>query len=198
LQNLVNLLKLKELHVKDDGRMKSPLILLEIFKEAPHLSSISIYPSTLMALLDNGELCQYFNKMITKLLFYHEKSDRSIFFDKFERVWKVFNNVEQLRCDIDRLENVIELLNHLPKLSSLHASSQTSFDENTKLWLKDNLPDSDENFCAQVYGRTLNLWISRHPTHLRSFENPQSIDMYQNDNRGFIANFYRLFKRYLP
>jgi len=195
---MVNLFKLEELHVVKDDRMKSPSILLEIFKEAPHLSSISIYPITLMALLDNVELCKYFNEMITKLLLYHKESDWSISFDKFERVWKVFSNVEQLRCHIDRLENVVELLNHLPKLSSLHASSQTCFDENTELSLKNNLSDLDGNFCLNVYGRTLHLWISRHLTSLKSLENPQLIEMYQNDNqdlnRGFITNFYRLFR----
>jgi hypothetical protein len=161
-----NLFKLKELHIAKDNRMKSPSILLEIFKEAPHLSSISIYPVTLLALLDDKELCKYFNKMITKLFFYHKESDWSISFDEYKRVWKVFSNIEQLICKIHRLENVVELLNHLPKLSSLHASSQTCFDENTELWLQNNLSNSDGNFYIKIYGRDLLLWISRHSTSL--------------------------------
>ena len=69
LKNVVNLFKLEEIHIAKDGAMRSPFILLEIFKEAPYLSSISIYSATLIALLENYELYEYFNKMITKLIF---------------------------------------------------------------------------------------------------------------------------------
>lgn len=199
-KNVVNLLKLEEIHIAKDGAMRSPFILLEIFKEAPHLSSISIYPATLIALLDNYELYEYFNKMITKLFFYHKESDWSISFDKYERIWKIFSNIEKLTCKVHRLENVVELLNYFPKLSSLRVSSQTCFDENPEIWLKNNLSDSDGNFCIKNYGRDLCLWISRRSTSLKSFKDPQFIEMHQHDNgdlnRTFIDSFYRPFRRF--
>ena len=163
-----------------------PKMLLAIFKRAPNLSSISIYPGALLPLLDNEELCRYFKKMITKLLFYHKERDTLISFDKLDRVWKVFSSVEQLQCDLVGKENIIELLCHLPNLSSLHASSSACFDGDAKAWLNKYLPAIDQDYSMAIYSRTLLLWINRKSVHVTSSEDPHPIDIQRSNDHGYI------------
>jgi hypothetical protein len=163
LKNNVNLSKLKHLRLGHSCEMQSASIFfLEIFKQAPHFSSISIYIQNLLALLNNGELCKYFNKMITKLELHQEHVGQFIPFDQLKEVWKIFSNVEELKCGISGLQNVVELLNRLPNLSNLYVCSSTFYNaKTTEVFLRSTLPDLDANFELDSESKYLKIWIGR-------------------------------------
>jgi hypothetical protein len=163
LKNNVNLSKLKHLRLGHSCEMQSASIFfLEIFKQAPHFSSISIYIQNLLALLNNGELCKYFNKMITKLELHQEHVGQFIPFDQLKEVWKIFSNVEELKCGISGLQNVVELLNRLPNLSNLYVCSSTFYNaKTTEVFLRSTLPDLDANFELDSEIKYLKIWIGR-------------------------------------
>ena len=159
LKNNVNLLKLKHLELHENCELGSALTFLEMFERAPQLSSLTIFTNNLLPLLNNDELCNYFNKMITKLNCRADHHDRFISFDELKQVWKIFSNVKVLQCDIDRLENLVELLNQLPKLWHLFVLSRTHVNENTELWLEENLPDLHAKFDLNITNNTLSIRI---------------------------------------
>ena len=163
IKNNVSLSKLRDLELRlSFGIGSASTFFLEILKDAPHLSSISIYISDLLPLLNNDELCTYFNKMITKLQLHQMYNGRFIPFDQLKDVWKIFSNVEKLTCSgVSDLDNVVELLNRLPKLLNLCVWSAIPYAENTEVWLRNNLPDLDANFELDSKRNNLNLWIGR-------------------------------------
>jgi hypothetical protein len=95
--------------------------LLQIFREAPQLSSISTDQHILISLFNNRELCKIFNEKI-KILDTGDDSRHSFKnLNEIDRFCKVFSNVEQLTCNVERATDVLSLLIRLPKLSSLKA-----------------------------------------------------------------------------
>ena len=164
LKNNVNLSKLNNLELYENYEIEcASTLFLEIFKEAPHLSTISISIHSLLPLLNNDELCKYFNKMITKLELRLDHDGQLISFDELKDVLKIFSNIEELRCnDISVLENAAELLNLLPKLSNLYVWwFCTSFNKNTEVLLRNNLLDLDANFELDSERKWLHVWIGR-------------------------------------
>ena len=163
IYNNVNLSKLRDLELWPSFGIESvSTFFLEILKDAPHLSSISIYISDLLPLLNNDELCTYFNKMITKLQLYQKYDGRFIPFDELKEVWKIFYNVEKLTCSgVSDLDNVVELLNRLPNLLNLSIWSSTPYDENTEVLLRNNLLDLNANFELDSNREWLHVWIGR-------------------------------------
>jgi hypothetical protein len=63
LKRIVNLSNIKHLDIGTTCRIESSLILFKILKEAPQLSSMRIDPSALISLINDDELCKYFNKI---------------------------------------------------------------------------------------------------------------------------------------
>ena len=119
LKKMINLFYLKHLEVASNTSMKISFILLEILKKAPYLSSFIIRSETLLSLFTNDELCQYLNKMIKKL----EINRYSYYLwnipDKIEQFCLIFSNIEQLQCNIEKLEDVLFILRYLTKLTIL-------------------------------------------------------------------------------
>ena len=119
LKMIIKLFNLKHLNICYFFQIKSSSILLELLKEAPQLTSLSIKSDDFKLLLNNHELCKYLNKMIRQLDL--QCSLDNIFYDLSEarQFCEIFTNIEHLQCRFDRKENVLFLLNHLPKLSTL-------------------------------------------------------------------------------
>jgi hypothetical protein len=103
-----------------------PLILLNILKQAPYLSSISIDEDSLILLFENKELCEYLNKMIKSLDIHKSKSSL-----KIKQVCQICPNIEQLKCYIDQPNDLFFVLNHLLKLSTIkfYKSSSRNYND---------------------------------------------------------------------
>lgn len=115
LQQIINLSKLKHLEITDGLRIDDLSILLELFKQTPQLSSMIINEYNLKVALQNEELCQHFNRLICVL-------DTSFWPDiQLDRFCEVFSNLEHLACSINHEDNLMFLIEHLPKLSTLKA-----------------------------------------------------------------------------
>jgi hypothetical protein len=140
LKTIINLSILKHLDTRENCFVAWPSILLQTLKETPRLSTLSIYESNLRLLLDHDELCKYFNKMITKLLLLSAYISPCNPFYQFERVWEIFSNLEQLRCNISRQDDLLVLFSRLPRLLNLTVRIEDSVDQNINLWLQENVP----------------------------------------------------------
>ncbi|CAF3636761.1 unnamed protein product [Rotaria sordida] len=121
LKNIVNLSNLKYLGISFEFKIKDAYVLLRILQEAPKISSIMISIRTLEHFAYNDEACEYLNKMIKKLDIYKYHSSSFKFHHQIEDFCKIFSNIEQLKCNIDQANDLLYLLNHLPKLSMLKA-----------------------------------------------------------------------------
>ncbi|CAF1260329.1 unnamed protein product [Rotaria sp. Silwood1] len=121
LKNIVNLSNLKYLGISFEFKIKDAYVLLRILQEAPKISSMMISIRALEHFAYNDEACEYLNKMIKKLDIYKYQSSSFKFHHQIENFCKIFSNIEQLKCNIDQANDLLYLLNHLPKLSMLKA-----------------------------------------------------------------------------
>jgi hypothetical protein len=116
LKQIVNLSNLKHLDIMNSFKMENASTFLELLKETLQLSSMTINAKDLELCFQNEELCQYLNKMI-KIL--HTDLSKDIQLNQF---CEIFFNLEHLNCSIDHENNLLFLIEHLPKLSTLKAT----------------------------------------------------------------------------
>ncbi|CAF1269335.1 unnamed protein product, partial [Rotaria sordida] len=132
LKMIVSLSHIKHLDMSMYERIILSREFLKILKELPKLSSIKINSISLNLLLYNDELCEYLNKMITKLNICQEftwsfnipyilENFKPSFNNSKElkNFCKIFSNIEHLECYIMKPNDVLFLLNHLSKLSTM-------------------------------------------------------------------------------
>lgn len=95
------------------------LLLLQILKEASQLSILTVDPHILQLILMDQELYKYLNKKIKRI--YQANSMEEIFYspDQENRFCEIFSNVEYLQCAIYSEDNLLFLLDHLPKLCTM-------------------------------------------------------------------------------
>ncbi|CAF4409234.1 unnamed protein product, partial [Adineta steineri] len=93
--------------------------LLQIFRKASSLSSMTIDPYILSIMFNDNELCNYLKKMIKKLNIhkYGHNSFRNL--NEVEQFCKIFSNLEQLICGMNQSDQLLVLLNQSLKLSSI-------------------------------------------------------------------------------
>jgi hypothetical protein len=125
LKTIVNLSNLKHFYLALESHIVSSEGLLEILKEAPQLSSMVIDPDQLISIWDDDELCIYLNKMIKKLDLYGYSS---VILKNVIKFCEIFSNLDHLKCTIDEQDNILYLINHLPKLSILDVVYTISVD----------------------------------------------------------------------
>ena len=129
LKMMINLFKLKHLGIPDNEN-KDASFLLEIFKQTPQLSSISISPNYLKEILNIKDIFEYFTKMIKNFNFteYNTKIDN---YFKMEDFCTMLPNIEHLQCLIYDTKNLFVIIDNLPKLSTLKitdASGSNSYE----------------------------------------------------------------------
>ncbi|CAF1190155.1 unnamed protein product [Rotaria sordida] len=130
LKTIINLTNLKHLNISSKCKIDMLSVLLEILKQSPRLSSLTIDPFTLSILLNDDELYKYLNKLIKKLDIYKEHDDTLNVFST-TKFCRAFSNLEQLKCNIQHLDNLLSLRNNLlPKLSFLFVVATSLIDEN--------------------------------------------------------------------
>ncbi|CAF1418668.1 unnamed protein product [Adineta steineri] len=121
VKTIVNLFNLKHLNIEGIYGIENSLVLLEILKQSPKLSSITFIPKAIIQLFDDDELCKYLNKMIKKIILtdyfeYHINNS-----ERMTQFCQIFSNIEYLECKINSSDNLLLLLNYLPKLSIINA-----------------------------------------------------------------------------
>jgi hypothetical protein len=99
--------------------------------------------------------------MITKLDIDEDSWDEDTF-DLLKPVWNIFSNLEQLRCRIDKKDDILVLLNRLPKLLNLSIGILEGFTEDIQFWLQENVPELNANFFLDTDNCKLHLWIGKH------------------------------------
>ncbi|CAF1217717.1 unnamed protein product [Adineta ricciae] len=116
LKTIVNLSNIRSLRIPKMNQRDLSLLLTEILKEAPRLTSLSLYAKDLLELCNN-ELCQDLNKRITNL---HLDTDTVTSFrdyDELNRFCKIFPSISQMTCGFDKLERMLYLMKQLSSLS---------------------------------------------------------------------------------
>ena len=165
LKMCVDLTNVEHLEINHLVNIESPLILLQILKQTPNLSSIVMTPKCLMSSITNDELCEYFNKLIKKMIIFGRDGHSSIDSNNLMKFCKKFSNLEQLQCSIQHSNDLIFILEHLSNLSYITIKYSKDFDlsmENIELTLKLNkkfLYRFDSQDTSQNKNTYLNIWL---------------------------------------
>jgi hypothetical protein len=164
LKMVVNLSNVKQLTISFDCKLESSLVLLEILKDAPQISSITIDSNTLISLLDDDELCKYLNRMIKQLYISNYSMGPLDTTYELNRFCKIFSNLEQLTSGIYEGDSLLFLSKHLPKLKCINMYTQVSKFRHKLFWLANQInklyvnmfTDFDENYYTELI-----IWIIR-------------------------------------
>ncbi|CAF1670146.1 unnamed protein product, partial [Adineta ricciae] len=109
-----NFSHVKHLDASHVFNFENPSIFLEILKNTPELSSLTISFKMLRLSLDNDELCQSLKRMIHQLCI---TNSWSFSYDSmYEKFCNVFSNIEQLTCSVEKECQMMHLLTSLPRL----------------------------------------------------------------------------------
>ena len=167
LKIFVNLSNLNHLNIERYERILTSSLLLEILKESPQLSQITMNSSDLMLLLNENddELCEYLKKMIKKLNIYERSQPSFNNSDEIKKFCEIFSNIKQLRCYVNQSNDVFYLINHLSKLLTINVYLPPLGDRN---YFSDLFEEESHrlNFTYRVNGielkaPELSIWISR-------------------------------------
>jgi hypothetical protein len=164
LKMIVNLSNVKHLSMVTGCTFETSSVLLEILKQTPQLSSLSINPDILISIFDNDELCKYWNGMIKKLdlKYYPINSLNDIY--KLNKLWEIFSNLEQLTCSIRQFDCLLFLIEHLPKLSRIDVSLQTFFSDWRLSSFTEEVRKLDVQIIIDIEDKRqsiLSIWIIR-------------------------------------
>jgi hypothetical protein len=95
--------------------------LLEILKNTPNVSAMTIPNQILVLFFNSDELFNYLNRMIQKLTIggiYDIRENYDIIHSKeLPKFCQIFSNLEQLRCSIHRWNDLIFIFSQLSKLA---------------------------------------------------------------------------------
>jgi hypothetical protein len=164
LPMIVDLSNVQHLDIIDPSVKNVVLILLEVLKRAPRLSSITLLLTSLKSFFDNAELCMYLNKQMKRLNSYYYLFDS---FNEVRQFCEVFSNIEQFRCTICDQNHLLYLLDHLPHLSFLEITvSASAIPERFLCWFKEfkvrsNLMLLIEELPSSLVDNRFGIWIER-------------------------------------
>ena len=94
--------------------------LLEILKESPQLSRITTNSNNLIALFNDDEIGKYLKKIIKELDVYKHPQPSFNNSNEMKKFCKIFSNIEQLTCYVIQSNDIVFLINHLSKLSTIN------------------------------------------------------------------------------
>ncbi len=143
LKTIVNLCNITHLDISMGCRLKSSSVLLHLLQEMPYLSSLKSTKNSLFSLLNNSALSECFKKMIKKLDIANEDFYPVLKFNEIIKLCETFSTMEEFRCDVDRPEDLLLILNQLSKLAHIKVFSyKTRHWETKSYWLKSNVSES--------------------------------------------------------
>ena len=79
----------------------------------------------MIKLLDSNELCNYFNQRIRKLYVEVCQSPHEDKFIQMKKFYETFANLEHLQCAINEVDDVLSVIEKLPKLSTAKITCST-------------------------------------------------------------------------
>lgn len=146
LKSIVNLTNINQLRLSVSCNIENSSVLLEILNQSTNLSSLQIDAETLLSLLsdDNPQLCDCLSEKIKKLTLlktdnsenylnlFQQSWGKSNYIDnaledfyQMNKLWQIFENVQQLECTIEKRHSIQFLLENLPILTCLNVRSRT-------------------------------------------------------------------------
>ncbi|CAF4056913.1 unnamed protein product [Adineta steineri] len=166
LKTIVNLFNLKHLNIERIYGIENTLVLLEILKQSPKLSSITFIPKAIIQLFNDDELCKYLNILIKKIIltdYFEYYANNS---EKIKQFCQIFSNIEYLECKINSPDNLLLLLNYLPKLSSIKAIGNNKCYPERKFSPFENalrrlnvIFNINHVFISEFYETRISIWI---------------------------------------
>ena len=165
IKMIVNLSNVKHLLIQPDVRFENSSVLLQLLKQMSNLCSINIGWWLLEASFDDKEVCQYWNKMITK--FYMSGYSSNLLDEKYgmDRLWKIFPNIEYIICLTEQKEFLLFLLKYLPKLSRIDAYSCSNTFVYPISWIEEEAQKLGLTVMTDTmittYRTNLSIWIIR-------------------------------------
>jgi hypothetical protein len=126
-KTMINMCNLTHLEIPSQCRWKSVSVILQLLKEALHLSSLKININTLMKMFNKRELCKYLNKIIKKLDVAGHYFSTSLSSDEIVKVCQIFSNLEALYCNVGPPDNLEMILAQLSKLPHMKAFSYKTY-----------------------------------------------------------------------
>ena len=127
VSKIVNLSNVKHLEIRNTVRINDLSILLELFKQTSRLSSMAISSKNFQLFCQNEEVCQNLNRRIRML---EIPFWNTIQLDRF---CQIFSNLEHLNCWIDHEDQLLFLIENLPKLSTFKANWRCKKNPDMKL-----------------------------------------------------------------
>lgn len=116
LKTMANLCNLTHLKISGLCRWKSSAVILQLMKEALHLSSLELDKTILLLMLKNRELCEYLNKTIKQLDLTDFEIDTDLNCEEITKLYQTFSNMEKFRCSISDLTGLQLTIDQLSKL----------------------------------------------------------------------------------
>jgi hypothetical protein len=173
LKMMINLSNLKHLTFSGARKIDVPYLLLEILKQAPQLSSLSIGAYNSALLFTDDKLCKYLNKQIKKLHLISDFNSNLFINDEVtEKFCKIFSNLEQLLCSMEEVRYLLVLLKRLSKLSIMKVTflsrnapvDFSTFEEEVRksnILFRTNSNNGLEFFVwdSDSYETVLSIWI---------------------------------------
>jgi len=111
LQKIINLSNLEVLKIDNGIDIENSNKLLDLIKQTPKLSSISMDVKNLQSCADIKKLCKYTTKMIETLHIFNG----ILSINRYE----MFSNIKHLKCQIQNERDLAFLLKSLPKVSTM-------------------------------------------------------------------------------
>lgn len=126
LRMMVDLCNLTHLEISSECRWKSSSVMLQLLRDAAHLSSLKITKNTLSLMYNKRDLCEYLNKIIKRLNI--TDSDSRTYLDsiEMEKVCEIFSNMKTFQSDIGLPDHLKMILNQLSKLTYIKSFSYQS------------------------------------------------------------------------
>ncbi|CAF4920709.1 unnamed protein product [Rotaria sp. Silwood1] len=137
LNRIVNLSNIKHLGLINEYNMdlSTPSSLLELLKELPYVSSLESNKYYLKSFYNNLELCEHLNRKINRLYIFGDSIYWCIKSVELDMIFKIFSNVEQLYCHIEKLDDLLSILRQCSKLLLINLSL---INKNIYSWYKMN------------------------------------------------------------
>jgi hypothetical protein len=145
LKTMVNLSNITKLSITE-GCLTTSVLLFEILKQMPSISSIFIY--RLDFIYRNHELCELLNRKIKILGFIDYDNDIYLEIKDLDWFFKTFSNIEELSCVMENLDVLLLILTNCSKLLIIKIIKGSLKVSN---WLSTNASTSNVYFDYDIY-----------------------------------------------
>ncbi|CAF1416502.1 unnamed protein product [Adineta ricciae] len=119
ITKMINLFNLKHICIHQEICAD---VVIELLRQSPQLTSLSISPQMLILFIRNRELCQYFTEKIRIFNIVPLLHPIFIGLKELRNICSIFSNLVQFKCRVNTIEEIVIILQSLTKLTSLRTS----------------------------------------------------------------------------